>query len=64
MVATADIGKLAVGLLQEKWEGHRVAESEGPHARNAKSDCNNVCETSRQAGAHGSCAEKVMGCAF
>jgi len=30
MVATADIGKLAVGLLQEKWEGHRVAELEGP----------------------------------
>src|SRR6266566_5529195 len=30
MVATADIGKLAAGLLQEKWEGHRVAELEGP----------------------------------
>ena len=30
MVATADIGKLAAGLLQQKWEGHRVAELEGP----------------------------------
>ena len=30
MVATADIGKLAAGLLQEKWEGHRVVELEGP----------------------------------
>jgi uncharacterized protein YbjT (DUF2867 family) len=30
MVATADIAKLAAGLLQEKWEGHRVAELEGP----------------------------------
>ena len=30
MVATADIGKLAAGLLQEKWEGHRVTELEGP----------------------------------
>ena len=30
MVATADIGKLAAGLLQEKWEGHRVIELEGP----------------------------------
>jgi NAD(P)H dehydrogenase (quinone) len=30
MVATADIGKLAAGLLQEKWEGYRVAELEGP----------------------------------
>jgi NAD(P)H dehydrogenase (quinone) len=30
MVATADIGKLAAGLVQEKWEGHRVVELEGP----------------------------------
>jgi uncharacterized protein YbjT (DUF2867 family) len=30
MVATADIGKLAAGLLQQKWEGHRVVELEGP----------------------------------
>ena len=30
MVATADIGKLAAGLLQEKWDGHRVIELEGP----------------------------------
>jgi uncharacterized protein YbjT (DUF2867 family) len=30
MVATADIGKLAAVLLQEKWEGHRVVELEGP----------------------------------
>jgi uncharacterized protein YbjT (DUF2867 family) len=30
MVATADIGKVAAGLLQEKWDGHRVAELEGP----------------------------------
>ena len=30
MVATADIGKLAAGLLQEKWEGHRVIGLEGP----------------------------------
>ena len=30
MVATADIGKAAAGLLQEKWDGHRVVELEGP----------------------------------
>ncbi|HEY2712977.1 MAG TPA: NmrA family NAD(P)-binding protein [Chthoniobacterales bacterium] len=30
MVATADIGKLAAGLLQEKWDGQRVIELEGP----------------------------------
>jgi NAD(P)H dehydrogenase (quinone) len=30
MVATADIGKLAAGLLREKWEGQRVIELEGP----------------------------------
>ena len=30
MVATTDIGKLAARLLQEKWEGHRVVELEGP----------------------------------
>ena len=30
MVATADIGKLAAGLLQEKWEGRRIIELEGP----------------------------------
>jgi NAD(P)H dehydrogenase (quinone) len=30
MVATADIGELAARSLQEKWEGHRVVELEGP----------------------------------
>jgi uncharacterized protein YbjT (DUF2867 family) len=30
MVAIADIGKVAAGLLQEKWDGHRVVELEGP----------------------------------
>ena len=30
MVATADIGKVAAGLLQEKRDGHRVVELEGP----------------------------------
>jgi len=30
MVAATDIGKLAAGLLQEKWDGHRVVELEGP----------------------------------
>jgi NAD(P)H dehydrogenase (quinone) len=30
MVATADIGKLTAGLLQEEWDGHRVIELEGP----------------------------------
>ena len=30
MVATEDIGKLAAELLQEKWDGHRVIELEGP----------------------------------
>jgi uncharacterized protein YbjT (DUF2867 family) len=30
MVATADIGKVAAGLLQETWDGHRVVELEGP----------------------------------
>jgi NAD(P)H dehydrogenase (quinone) len=30
MVATSDIGNVAAGLLQEKWEGHRVVELEGP----------------------------------
>jgi uncharacterized protein YbjT (DUF2867 family) len=30
MVATADIGKVAAGLLQENWDGHRVVELEGP----------------------------------
>jgi uncharacterized protein YbjT (DUF2867 family) len=29
MVATADIGKVAAGLLQEKWGGHRIVELEG-----------------------------------
>jgi NAD(P)H dehydrogenase (quinone) len=36
MVATADVGKLAAGLLQEKWEGHRVRRAQrrcmGRHA--------------------------------
>src|SRR5207248_8450813 len=30
MVATADIGKVAAGLLQEHWSGHCVVELEGP----------------------------------
>jgi uncharacterized protein YbjT (DUF2867 family) len=30
MVATADIGRVAAQLLQEKWTGHRVIELEGP----------------------------------
>jgi uncharacterized protein YbjT (DUF2867 family) len=30
MVATADIGKVAAGLLQEKWDCHRIVELEGP----------------------------------
>jgi uncharacterized protein YbjT (DUF2867 family) len=30
MVAAADIGKVAAGLLQEKWDGHRAVELEGP----------------------------------
>jgi NAD(P)H dehydrogenase (quinone) len=31
MVATADIGRVAAGLLQETWSGRRVVELEGPH---------------------------------
>ncbi|MGD0912523.1 MAG: NmrA family NAD(P)-binding protein [Terracidiphilus sp.] len=30
MVATEDIGRVAAGLLQESWAGHRVVELEGP----------------------------------
>jgi NAD(P)H dehydrogenase (quinone) len=30
MVATADIGRVAAGLLQKPWSGHRVVELEGP----------------------------------
>lgn len=30
MVATEDIGKIAVKLLQEEWEGERIVELEGP----------------------------------
>jgi uncharacterized protein YbjT (DUF2867 family) len=30
MVATPDIGKVAAGLLQEKWDGHCIVELEGP----------------------------------
>jgi len=30
MIATADIGKVAAGLLQEMWIGRRIAELEGP----------------------------------
>ncbi|MFS2036059.1 NAD(P)H-binding protein [Polaromonas sp. CT11-55] len=30
MVATADVGRTAAGLLQESWEGRRVVELEGP----------------------------------
>lgn len=31
MVATADIGRLAAELLEEKWNDTRVVELEGPH---------------------------------
>ena len=31
MVATADIGKVAAGALQEEWKGSRILELEGPH---------------------------------
>jgi uncharacterized protein YbjT (DUF2867 family) len=31
MVATADIGRVAAGLLQFAWSGRRVVELEGPH---------------------------------
>jgi NAD(P)H dehydrogenase (quinone) len=31
MVATADIGRVAAGLLREGWSGRRVVELEGPH---------------------------------
>jgi len=31
MAATADIGRVAAELLQERWSGHRVVELEGPH---------------------------------
>ncbi len=31
MIATADIGQVAAGLLQETWTGQRVVEIEGPH---------------------------------
>jgi uncharacterized protein YbjT (DUF2867 family) len=30
MVSTIDIGRVAAKLIQEKWEGHRVVELEGP----------------------------------
>jgi NAD(P)H dehydrogenase (quinone) len=30
MVATADIGRVAAKLLEEKWSGHRIVELEGP----------------------------------
>jgi NAD(P)H dehydrogenase (quinone) len=30
MVSTEDIGRVAAGLLQESWTGHRVVELEGP----------------------------------
>jgi NAD(P)H dehydrogenase (quinone) len=30
MVGTADIGRVAAGLLQETWSGRRVVELEGP----------------------------------
>ena len=30
MVATADIGNVAAGLLQEEWSGRRIVELEGP----------------------------------
>jgi len=31
MIATADIGRVAAELLQEKWNGQRVVELEGPY---------------------------------
>ncbi len=31
MIATADIGQVAAGLLQETWTGQRIVEIEGPH---------------------------------
>src|SRR5580704_11685409 len=31
MVSTADIGRVAAGLLQETWKDHRVIELEGPY---------------------------------
>jgi uncharacterized protein YbjT (DUF2867 family) len=31
MVSTVDIGRIAAGLIQETWIGHRVVELEGPH---------------------------------
>ena len=30
MVATADVGRVAAELLQERWEGRRIVELEGP----------------------------------
>ena len=30
MVSTVDIGRVAAGLIQETWSGHRVVELEGP----------------------------------
>lgn len=30
MVSTGDIGRVAAGLIQETWSGHRVVELEGP----------------------------------
>jgi uncharacterized protein YbjT (DUF2867 family) len=30
MVSTDDVGRLAAALLQERWEGRRVVELEGP----------------------------------
>jgi NAD(P)H dehydrogenase (quinone) len=30
MVSTSDIGRVAAGLIQENWSGHRVVELEGP----------------------------------
>ena len=31
MVSTDDVGRAAAALLQERWEGKRVVELEGPH---------------------------------
>jgi uncharacterized protein YbjT (DUF2867 family) len=30
MVSTDDVGRAAAALLQERWEGKRVVELEGP----------------------------------
>jgi NAD(P)H dehydrogenase (quinone) len=36
MVATADVGRTAAGLLRESWTGLRIVELEGPRRYSAK----------------------------